>query len=398
MIVNSLYPPYLVGGAEKSVSLYAEALSRAGDEVTVVTLHPKPEIVRENLNGVSVIRLPMLNHHWPFSAEKRSAISRIRWHARDSWNKEAAAQFGAVLDAERPEVVHTNNLTGLSAAVWEEVKDRGIRLVHTMRDYYMLCARSALFRKGETCEKQCSSCKLFSRERKKHTHLVDAVIANSQYMLDLHTAWGYFLGTPASVIFNISDSAISPKATGSHSQELAFGYMGRVEPEKGVEVLLEATRSLERRDWKLKIAGVGERDYVADLQSRYPDPNIEWLGFASPADFYASIHVAIIPSIWPEPLPRTAINAFAAGLAALCSDAGGTPEIARLGKKTEVYPARNAKALSTLMENALRNRDEWLDGGWKNPAMAAWFEPGFVVNANRSLYHASSEPFRYPQL
>src|SRR5450432_3625911 len=40
LIVNTLYPPLQVGGAEKSVSLLAEALGRTGDEVSVVSLHP----------------------------------------------------------------------------------------------------------------------------------------------------------------------------------------------------------------------------------------------------------------------------------------------------------------------------------------------------------------------
>ena len=51
LIVNVLYPPHKIGGAEKSVSLLAEALVRAGDEVVVATLddidhcvHPHPAI------------------------------------------------------------------------------------------------------------------------------------------------------------------------------------------------------------------------------------------------------------------------------------------------------------------------------------------------------------------
>ena len=44
MILNSLYYPYRVGGAEISVQLLAEQLVKLENEVKVITLHDKKEI------------------------------------------------------------------------------------------------------------------------------------------------------------------------------------------------------------------------------------------------------------------------------------------------------------------------------------------------------------------
>ena len=53
LIINTLYPPLTVGGAERSVCLLAEALARSGDCVSVVTLHPGSEEIVEKINTLS---------------------------------------------------------------------------------------------------------------------------------------------------------------------------------------------------------------------------------------------------------------------------------------------------------------------------------------------------------
>jgi len=53
--------------------------------------------------------------------------------------------MGKILDKEKPDVVHTNNITGFSIAIWHEVHKRNFRLVHTLRDYYLLCPKNSMF-------------------------------------------------------------------------------------------------------------------------------------------------------------------------------------------------------------------------------------------------------------
>jgi len=147
VIVNALYAPLILGGAERSVTLLAEELARCGDQVSVITLHPDPEETVETLNGVRVYRLPLDNRYWHYGQGARPApAARLLWHIGDVWNRRAAERVGQILDHERPDVVHSNIITGFSVSVWQEVKKRNIRLVHTLRDYYLLCSRSALFR------------------------------------------------------------------------------------------------------------------------------------------------------------------------------------------------------------------------------------------------------------
>lgn len=87
LLVNSLYPPEIVGGAEVSVSLLAEALVRRGHQVSVVCLQKAEETSIGAIEGVQIYRLQIDNDYWPFDQNRKpSRFQRLKWHLRDTWN------------------------------------------------------------------------------------------------------------------------------------------------------------------------------------------------------------------------------------------------------------------------------------------------------------------------
>ena len=107
LIISTLYPPHVIGGAEKAAMQLAEALIHRGHVVVVVSLYPGSSEVVEDRNGVRIYRLPMDNFYWPFGRkEKPSILRRLAWHIREVWNPMAARRIGRILDAEKPDVRH----------------------------------------------------------------------------------------------------------------------------------------------------------------------------------------------------------------------------------------------------------------------------------------------------
>jgi glycosyltransferase involved in cell wall biosynthesis len=387
LIINTLYPPIILGGAEKSVSLLAEAFVRSGNDVSVVTLHRNSRETVENLNGVRVYRLPMDNDYWPFDrAKKPNPVARLLWHIGDAWNKEAAKRIGRILDQEKPDVVHSNILAGFSVAVWQEVKKRNIRLVHTLRDYYLLCSRSALFRNGSTCTRRCTDCAALTANRRQASQVVDAVVSISEYVLNSHTQRGYFSRAASTVIYNIGGNSLAVKPRSDTNNTLIFGYVGRLVEEKGIRVVLEASRYLSGQNWRLMIAGVGFDDYVNALKGEFTDPRIEWLGFTNAQQFYGSIDVSIVSSVWPEPLSRVVIETFSAGKSAICAQSGGITEIAKLGNVVETYPPKDAPALAAIMDSAMRRVDLWRSGGFRDADALNLFSDTSITDCYRAVY------------
>lgn len=385
LLVNSLYPPIIIGGAEVSVSLLAKALAEQSIDVTVASLHEEKTVSVETIDGVKIYRLPLDNIYWPFGiSEKPSAAKRLLWHVKDTANSEAARRFGTILDEIRPDVVNFHNITGFSASVWNEAKSRNIPIVHTLRDYSLICKRSTTFRNKNECINRCFDCKSLTFYHRSQSSKIDYITSISEYLIESHKRSGFFSETRSSVIRNIAD------LSGAHRRQpeptVVFGYIGRIEDEKGIEVVLRATSRLTHPDWRLRIAGRGIESYVADIKKRYDDPRIEWLGFTKPADFYASIDVCIISSVWPEPLSRVMIDAIASGRPTIASTAGGIPEIAGHSALIGSYAPRDDESLANLMTRALTERDRWLVASPPSESVIRLFSPEAIAREYIDVY------------
>ena len=194
VLLNTLYHPYRVGGAERSVRLLAEGLAAQGHKVVLVTLDkPGTSAKKETINGVEVYRVPLHNNYWPFTNNRHKpfVVRRALWHYRDRYNKAMARLVKTILEGERPDLLHTHNVTGFSVAVWDVAKSLGLPVVHTVRDYSLLCPRNA-YRKGRNCSRPCLSCLPFLIPKRKASVVVDVVVGNSRFTLKRHLEWGFF--------------------------------------------------------------------------------------------------------------------------------------------------------------------------------------------------------------
>ena len=111
-------------------------------------------------------------------------------------------------------------------------------------------------------------------------------------------------------------------------------YLGRLDPEKGVEVLLAAWKLLAASDEQARLLLVGSpmlhRDpaaYLEQLQRDAP-PGCHWLPMRP--DVVSAMHAAdvlVLPSVWDEPFGRVVIETMATGRPVVASRSGGIPEI-----------------------------------------------------------------------
>lgn len=390
-MVNSLYPPHQVGGAEQSVALLARALARDGVEVHVATLWRGTGEVSVVEEGVTVHRLPLDQMDWPWGQERRRPLRRAMWHMRDRANAVVAARLGRLIDRVAPDLVHGHVLTGFGGGLWKEVGARGLPLAQPLRDYALICSRSALFRKGRTCTKRCLDCRALTAPTRAASRLVDAVAGNSDYTLAAHRAAGRFEGVEGRRLFNVVP--VQGAVLGKHrprvaSGPLRFGFLGRVEVEKGIDVLLDALPLIGREEWRLRIGGAGKPETVAMLRGVRRDPRIDWLGRVDAGAFFGSIDVMVVPSRWPEPLPRTLVEAAAHGCSIIAAEAGGIGEVAGVAGCTTMVAAGDAGALAAAMRAAIDGPEPWRSRSVSATALAPFSEAA-VVAAHHDFYEAA---------
>lgn len=352
LLTSTLYPtpqaPMIVGGAEIFARRFAEGLVQRGDEVEVIRTASAPEQARELCNGINVYSAPVHNLDLPFELPK-NVVKRSIWHAIDDW------QIQAPLIAERvrafkPDVLHSNNLSGLTTAIWRVAAKLGVPVLHTLHDYYLTCPRCSRFDKGRSCERTCTSCGILTYHRKRATHWLSAVVGVSERVLSIHTDIGMFAETPIrTVIRNAStEPPRSPYPRPVCTTEVTFGFIGRLTEEKGIDNLMLALALLPRDRIRMMIAGRVSDEEQRRLRTLAPDARIEFMGFVSPDDFYRQVDVVVAPSIWHDPGPLVVADAKAAGRPLLGTRFGGMPEVIEdgvTGWLTEADPQSLAKSM-----------------------------------------------------
>ncbi|BEM86423.1 hypothetical protein SME46J_08930 [Serratia marcescens] len=182
LIINTLYTPNFVGGAERSVQLLSEELVKNGDDVRVVTLHKSATREFSTINGVEVVYLPLRNIYWPFDNLRRGYLERLVWHFIDNYNPMMKALILSEILLFTPDIVHTNNLCGFSVAVWDAADKCGVKIIHTARDYYLFHPNSTLYKKGRNTNEHSISVLIFSLLKKLKSRKVSFFVGISDYI------------------------------------------------------------------------------------------------------------------------------------------------------------------------------------------------------------------------
>ena len=344
-IVCTLYPPYILGGAEISTALLAQGLVRSGHEVTVITTGQTDN--KEIIEGVTVYRLKNKNIYWRYPQRDKPLAKKMLWHFFDIYNVGYQKSLQSLLSMLKPDIIHTGNLCGLSCGVWDVAKKQHIPIVHTLRDYYLLCPQQTMIKGSQSCQSQCLVCKSYSVIKKIMSQKVDAVVGISHFILNHHLKFGYFKNaTSACVIPN----SIKPHNMPQHTLDTKdIGYIGRLSPEKGIELMIEAFINSNKGTNKLRIAGTGNKKYVNFLQKKYKNGNIVFCGKCNPTDFFQTIGLLIVPSLWNEPFGRVVIEAYSAHIPVLMASNGGLAELAEQGI-SEIFSTDSTIQLTNLLD------------------------------------------------
>lgn len=186
-----------------------------------------------------------------------------------------------------------------------------------------------MHRGGNNCSSQCGSCAVITQPRRRASKLVDGVIGNSRYVLDLHLRADYFPNAKHRTVISgsydtkISESDITDRSSGP----LRLGYLGRLDPTKGLDWLVEQIRRVKPGMVELLVAGKGSEDYEAALRSKSAGLPIRFLGHVAPGAFFPLIELLVAPSIWNEPHGRIIYEAYAHGIPVAAPARGGMPEL-----------------------------------------------------------------------
>jgi glycosyltransferase involved in cell wall biosynthesis len=122
----------------------------------------------------------------------------------------------------------------------------------------------------------------------------------------------------------------------NHARRRQIVYVGRLSPEKGLDVLIDAyervLRHGDQADVDLIVAGEGENSYVAGLAARAQriSPRAKFVGALNAEavrTLLSSSLVSVVPSLCYENLPNVMLESFAAGTPVAASNLGSMAEV-----------------------------------------------------------------------
>lgn len=267
--------------------------------------------------------------------------------------------FGRFADDFRPELVHVHHLAGHALGLLAEVARRRLPLLYQVQDWWALCARANLRRPGdgdgEICPgpspRRCSAClpmtalpgaallnPLLYRYRRRLVErglaIADAYVMGSRAIEADYRAAGLLLpGDRVYVLpYGVRLPDPAPEREDTPAAPLRFGYVGSIQPHKGLHVAAAAFRGLTRERAVFRVWGDPAVDpaYAERLRELAPPGVLELqgrFGEGEKSGVFAEMDVLLLPSLGLESFGLVAREALAHGVPVIASRRGALEEL-----------------------------------------------------------------------
>lgn len=155
-----------------------------------------------------------------------------------------------------------------------------------------------------------------------------------------------------------ADSVHRTKAIPGTPEPIYFAYVGRLVSEKGLPLLLQATRRLLDQGYDFRVILVGDGPERENLEAEAISLRLQkqliFTGFLSGEsleDTLRNVAAVVMPSIWEETAGLAAIEQMFRGRPVIVSDIGGLGEV--VGSTGLKFPIGDVEALANCMRQVL---------------------------------------------
>lgn len=341
------------------VLLVHNSYQQRGGEDTV--FEAERDLLRQN--GVEVIEYTAHN-------DAIEGMSRASLLANTIWSRQHYRGLRRAIQEHNPHVAHFHNtLPLISPSGYYAARRSGVPVVQTLHNYRMLCPSALLFRDGEIC-RDCVG-KVFPSPAVRHKCYRGSAAASGAVasMLAVHRMRGTFDrvvdryivltefarqefvagGLPADRLV-VKPNFVAPDPGRGDGERHGVLFVGRLTPEKGISVLLQAAKSLSGEQL---LTIVGDGPLRGEVERAAADnPRIKYLGEAGRDQVVRcmkSARALAVCSTWFEGFPVTILEAFACGLPVLASDLGSMSSIVAHERNGLLVEPGSAEAWSAAL-------------------------------------------------
>jgi len=282
-----------------------------------------------------------------------------------------------LVDFSKPDIAYIlKYLRKISPAILVGLKKKGIPIVVRLSDYEMACAEQHFFRD----EKPCIECLQKSswqsvkykcvqnsyaislinflatkyHHYKKYFSLINTFIVSNEFMYQKMVQAGIPKGK-MEIIHTFTESVCHD--TFKRNSTPLITYLGRLERQKGLHVLIDALGIIKdtapQVHIQVNIIGTGSPSYQEFIFSK-----VKKYGLIDRITFHGMLNkpeidmilqrswCSVLPSLWFENLPNSLLESYANGTPVIASDIGSLPEFIVKDGTGLLFKPGNAKSLS----------------------------------------------------
>lgn len=303
-------------------------------------------------------------------------FGKLRAFACGIWNRQVGREFAKLLSAEKPDVVHIQNVYPvISPIVFQVAHDAGIPVVLRSSTFRMFCPTGLLMCKstGQICErciggkeywcvlKNCEGSipkslgyafrSAYNRIRCTITRNTTMYYTPAVFMRQKLIELGISADSIAVVPTYIHDDA-SPAGLTYPGEYV--GYAGRLSPEKGVDILMNAAR----RCGEIPFEAAGSASELMGSVLKDLQGNVKLVGHLARDElrnFYARARFVVVPSRCYDTFPNVALEAMVYARPIIGSRIGGIPEIVEDGVTGLLFEPGNTEELASKIRRLWNN-------------------------------------------
>ena len=295
-----------------------------------------------------------------------TTLAKIKTAAQVAYSWEMRTRMARLMAQYKPDLLHVHNsFPRLTPSIYDAAGQAGLRcpVVQTLHNFRLTCLNGTHFRAGAVCQDclgktvplpgirhrcyrgdMAGSASVawmlaFNRLRGAWSRRVDRCLVLTSFARDFMLAHTDL----AAERVRIKPNAAPDPGVGSGTGGYAL-FVGRLSPEKGIDVLLEAARL--GLGMKLRVAGQGPLE--SELRQAHAAGWLEYLGPQTPGEVTTLMQqaaVLLVPSLWYEGLPMVLIEALATGLPVIASRIGSLATLIEQERTGLLFEPGSAAAL-----------------------------------------------------
>lgn len=373
LVLTDLYPPHFLGGYELRCRDNVEELANRGHEVSILTSRWKVGRGTIEDNVYRLLHYDPLDENLRVKKGLPDPLCLLRRYKQLKWAFVCRRNYSItreVVSTLNPDMAYIWNIGSVSISPVLAAQDLGIPTVFNLCDYWLGELKTDLCLEPNPLKRRYRAAIVglrdFDRIDLKHILICSRSLMQSYIELSFPEQSVTVIprGVPSHLILDTSDLPNLPK---NDEDTVKLIFVGRLVPEKGPDVAIEAlahlVRDMDPRRIRLDIIGAGPDKYVGYLQNMVTalglEERIAFVGRLEHQQLlgrYTEYDALLFTPRWAEPFGVTILEAMARGLPVIATNLGAVPEIISDGENGLLVPPDEpeiaASAVKTLVQNS----------------------------------------------